>query len=409
MNTSLDLQAIRNNFPILKQTMSGEPLIYLDSGATSQKPQCVIDVMTTYCEKFNANVHRGIYSLSEDATLTYEAARQATKDFIHAEHTDEIIFTKGTTEAINLVAYGFAEQFLKTGDEIIVSVMEHHSNIVPWQIACERKGAKLKVIPLLEDGSLDLIEYEKLLSSKTKLVAITHVSNVLGTINPIKAIIAKAHAANAPVLIDGAQGVPHLKIDVQDLDCDFYAFSAHKMYGPMGVGVLYGKQKWLEALPPYQGGGEMIRQVSFEKTEYAALPHKFEAGTPNVGGVFGFKAALDYMHQLGLENIGLHEHKLLQYATEKLQQIPGLKIIGSAKNKAAVISFTMSQAHPHDIGTILDSEGVAIRAGHHCAMPLMQYLKLSATARASFGIYNNQADVDKLVQALMKVIKLFGD
>lgn len=403
-----DVSVIREDFPLLKQKTTGLPLVYLDSGATAQKPQTVLDVVDYYYEHDNANVHRGVYALSERATKSYEGVREKVKNLINAEHLHEIIFTSGTTDSINLVAFTYGVLKIKAGDEIIISAMEHHSNIVPWQLLCERTGATLKVIPVNDDGSLNLEDYKSLISEKTRLVSLVHVSNVLGTINPVKEIIEIAHQHDIPVLLDGAQAVPHLRIDVQDLDCDFYAFSSHKLYGPTGAGVLYGKTKWLEQMPPYQGGGEMISRVSFSKTEYNTLPHKFEAGTPNMAGVIGMGAAIDYVNQVGLEKIAAHESALTSYATELLEQIPGLRIIGNAPHKASVISFVMEQAHPHDIGTILDHENIAIRAGHHCAMPLVERFNVPATARVSFGMYNNQQEVDRLVAALYKVIEIFG-
>lgn len=395
----------KQDFPIFDNNPS---LIYLDSAATTQKPHCVIDAVSQYYENNNANVHRGVYALSERATAAYEGARQKVADFIHAQHAHEIIFTRGTTEAINLIAHSFGLLKIKSGDEIILSVMEHHSNIVPWQIVCEKTGAKLKVIPLLENGELDFDAYLNALNEKTKLVAMIHVSNVLGTINPVKKIVAAAHQKNIPVLLDGAQAIAHMPVDVQDLDCDFYVFSSHKLYGPTGVGVLYGKTKWLEAMPPYQTGGDMIRRVTFEKTEFNELPYKFEAGTPNIAGVIGLGAAIDYMNQMGFDFIQSHEKQLLKYAVERLSQIDGLKIYGTSENKSGVISFLLQDAHPHDVATILDQFGVAIRAGHHCAMPLMDYLKVSALSRISFGVYNDFSDIDKLVVGLDNVRKIFA-
>ena len=404
----LDVAAIKKDFPLLKQTAHGKPLVYLDSGATAQKPQAVIDVVKHYYQHDNANVHRGLYGLSERATKAYEDARQKIKEFINAKHVHEIIFTRGTTEAINLVAYSFGALQVKQGDEIIISAMEHHSNIVPWQILCERTGATLKIIPVKDDGSLDLEQYKTLMTERTKLVGLVHVSNVLGTVNPVKEIIKMAHQNNIPVLLDGAQAIPHMRIDVQDLDCDFYAFSSHKLYGPTGVGVLHGKSKWLDAMPPYQSGGDMIRRVSFAKTEYNVLPYKFEAGTPNMAGVIGLGAAIDYVNLIGFDKIAKHEVALTKYTNEVLQNIPGLRIIGTTPNKIGVISFVMEQAHPHDISTILDSEGIAIRAGHHCAMPLMERFKVPATARVSFAFYNTKQELEPLVQGLYQVKKIFG-
>lgn len=400
---------LKLDFPILQQKENEKALVYLDSGATSQKPLFVIQALLDYYQQDNANVHRGLYALSERATLAYEASRQTIKNFINAKSEHEIVFTRGTTEAINLVAYSFGRAFIKAGDEVLITTMEHHSNIVPWQVLCEQVGAELKVVPVLDDGTIAMADFTALLNSRVKLVAMAHVSNALGTINPVKKFIALAHAHNIPVLLDGAQAVPHLPVDVQDLDCDFYAFSSHKMYGPMGVGVLYAKEHWLEKMPPYQTGGDMITRVTFEKTDYNLLPHKFEAGTPNVGGVIGLSAAVSYLSKVGMPWITEHERVLTQYATTALQQVPGLKIIGTALKKVGVISFVMSQAHPHDIGTILDSEGVAIRAGHHCAMPLMDRLGVAATVRVSLGLYNNKEDIDHLIKALNKVIQLFGE
>lgn len=405
--TAFSATKVRNEFPILKQRFKDQPLIYLDSAATSQKPQCVIDAGSNFYETSNANVHRGIYELSHRATALYEAARQAAKNFINAARNHEIVFTRGTTESINLVSQSFGRENIKAGDEVLISTMEHHSNIVPWQTLCESVGATLKIIPISEVGVIDLDAYESLLNKKTKIVSIMHVSNVLGTINPVKKMIKMAHAKNIPVLVDGAQAIAHTKVDVQDLDADFYVFSSHKMYGPTGVGVLYGKEALLEAMPPYQTGGDMIKTVTFEKTEYNVLPHKFEAGTPNSAGVVGFGEAIHFLEKFDPEAIIAHENHLLELATNALSQIEGLRIIGSAPEKSSVISFVMDQAHPHDISTILDSEGVAIRAGHHCAMPLMQRLKVPATARVSFSIYNDEEDVTKMMLSLQKVVDIF--
>ena len=405
----LDLCEVKKDFPIFYQTIHGKPLVYLDSGATTQKPQAVIDIINEYYSHDNANVHRGIYELSQRATDAYEAARQNVRHFINAKHNHEIIFTKGTTESINLVAQSFGEAYIREGDEIIISEMEHHSNIVPWQLLCEKSGAILRVISVNDDGTLNLDHYCQLLNSRTKLVSVIHVSNVLGTINPVKEIIELAHKHDIPVLLDGAQGVSHIPVDVQELDCDFYVFSSHKLYGPTGTGVLYGKTDLLEAMPPYQGGGDMIRRVTFEKTEYNLLPHKFEAGTPNMAGVIGLGAAIDYLNHLGMDHISEHETELLSYALGALKAIPGLRFVGTAPEKIAVISFVMDCAHPHDIGTVLDNEGIAIRAGHHCAMPLMERFGLPATARVSFGLYNQKEDVDRLVQGLHKVNQIFSE
>lgn len=399
----------RADFPILQQQVHGDkPLAYLDSGASTQKPQVVIDALSHFYQQDYANVHRGVYQLSERATNLFESSRETVRQFINAPHTHEIIFTKGTTDAINLVASSFGRAFVQAGDEIIVSVMEHHSNIVPWQIMCDTVGATLRVIPMDERGVLDLTAYEQLLSSRTKLVAIIHASNVLGTINPVKKITAMAHDQGAAVLVDGAQAVAHLPVDVQDLDCDFYVFSGHKLYGPTGVGVLYGKADWLDRMPPYQSGGDMISRVSFEKTDYNVLPYKFEAGTPPIAGVIGLSAAINYLQQFDWSSIINHELELLTYLQSALGSVPGLRIIGTAPDKIGVASFVLDQVHPHDVGTILDSEGVAIRAGHHCAMPLIERLGVPATVRASLGIYNNTSDIDRLMIGLEAVLRLFS-
>lgn len=407
-NGTFDVNAIRKDFPILSQYVHGKPLVYLDNAATTQKPNVVIETLDKYYREQNANIHRGVHYLSEEATDAYEQARGKVKAWINAAEAREIIFVRGTTEAINLVASSFGKRFIKAGDEIIISAMEHHSNIVPWQIACEDRGAKLRVIPVNDAGEILLDEYEKLLSDKTKLVAVGHISNVLGTVNPVKQIIAMAHAHNVPVLLDGAQAVPHTSVDVRDLDCDFYAFSGHKLYGPTGVGVLYGKAKWLEQMPPYQGGGDMIRSVTFEKTTYNTLPYKFEAGTPNIAGGIGLSAALDYLGEIGMDAIAKYEHGLLAHATAALSAVEGLRIIGTAKEKTSVISFALENVHPHDIGTILDKEGIAIRTGHHCAQPLMERFGVPATARASFAFYNTWEEVGALVEALARVKEIFG-
>lgn len=410
-NTSLNEQTladIRNDFPLLQQSVHSRPLVYLDNANTTQKPNSVIAATDHYYRHDNANIHRSVYQLSERATQCYETTRDKVQRFINAKHRQEIIFTKGTTESINLVANGFTHALLKPGDEILISEIEHHSNIVPWQLACQRTGATLKVIPVQDNGELDLDAYAQLLTPKIKLLALTHVSNALGTINPVKQMIAMAHAQNIPVLLDGAQGVPHMAIDVQDLDCEFYAFSSHKMYGPTGTGVLYGKQQWLESLPPYQGGGNMIRQVTFANTTYAELPYHFEAGTANIAGVIGLGAAIDYIEKLGMAAITAHETALKNYATERLKQIPGLTIIGDAPHKAAVISFVLDQIHPHDVGTALDNHGIAVRVGHHCAMPLMERFGVPATVRASFAIYNTLAEIDVLAEGIIQVQRLFN-
>jgi cysteine desulfurase/selenocysteine lyase len=398
----------KSEFPILSRAFYDKPLAYLDSAATSQKPQCVIDAISRYYSHGNANVHRGIYALSEEATKAYEAARKAVRSFINAQKSAEVIFTKGTTESINLVASSYGQAFVKTGDEIVISVMEHHSNIVPWQLLCERTGATLKVIPISDEGVIDLSAYKKLLNPRVKMVGVTHVSNALGIVNPIKEMIELAHENHIPVLIDGAQATPHMPVDVVDLDCDFYVFSAHKMYGPTGVGVLYAKQKWLEQMPPYQGGGDMIKIVTFEKTEYNELPYKFEAGTPNMAGVAGLEAAVSFMQRVGRDTIVEHEKALYHYAQKQLQTVPGLKIIGEAPQKVGALSFVVDAVHPHDISTILDQHAVAVRAGHHCAMPLMRRLGLAATARASFGIYNEFSDIDRLCEGLNAAVEMFS-
>jgi cysteine desulfurase/selenocysteine lyase len=402
------MKNVKQDFPILKQSVHGKPLVYLDSSASSQKPQCVIDAVTKYYTNDHANIHRGVYELSERATRAYENVRTQIKNFINAKAAHEIIFVRGTTEAINLVAQSYGRSHFKAGDEIIVSTMEHHSNIVPWQMLSEQCGTTLKVIPISDAGEIDLEAYQKLFSAKTKMVAVIHASNVLGTINPVKKMIEIAHAHQVPVLVDGAQAFPHMAVDVQDLDCDFYAFSSHKAYGPTGVGVLYGKTEMLEKMPPYQGGGDMIESVTFEKSTYNKLPFKFEAGTPNISGVIGLGAALSYLNEIGMQNIAKHENDLLIDATEKLSSIAGLKVIGTAAQKVGVISFVLEDIHPHDIGTILDHEGIAVRAGHHCAMPLMARFNVPATVRASFGIYNTKEDIDALMVGLHAVKRLFA-
>ena len=403
----LDVHKIRKDFPILNRKVNGKPLIYFDNAATSQTPQQVIDVIVDYYSNYNANIHRGVHSLSQEATDAYEQARLKIQNHFNAKQPYEIIFTAGTTHGINLVANGFSS-LLKKGDEVIVSALEHHSNIVPWQMLCERTGASLKVIPMNENGELILSEYDTLLNENTKLVFVNHISNALGTINPIEYIINKAHAVGAAVLIDGAQSCPHIKPDVQQLDVDFYVCSAHKICGPTGVGMLYGKEEWLNKLPPYQGGGEMIAEVSFEKTTYANLPHKFEAGTPNICGGIAFGAALDYMNSIGFDNIAAYENELLEYATEQLLQIEGLKIYGTAKHKTSVISFNVGNIHPYDIGTILDKLGIAVRTGHHCAQPIMDYYKIPGTVRASFMFYNTKEEIDAFIVALNKAILMLS-
>lgn len=399
---------VREDFPLLHQFINGHPLVYLDNAATTQKPACVIAAMTNYYQQDNANIHRGVHTLSVRATDAYENVRALTQRFINASNSHEIIFTKGTTEGINLIAHSFGQSQFQAGDEIILSELEHHSNIVPWQLICQQKGVKIRVIPINEQGELELNVYENLINAKTKLVAITHVSNAIGTINPIKKIIAIAHQHQIPVLVDGAQAVPHMKVDVQDLDCDFYVFSGHKMYGPTGIGVLYGKSSWLNQLPPYQGGGDMITQVSFENTVYNKLPHKFEAGTPNIAGVIGLGAAINYLQSLDLAAVAAHEMELLHLATDLLQEIKGVRIFAQTAHKAAVVSFLIDDIHPHDIGTVLDHEGIAIRAGHHCAMPLMNKLNVPATARISFGLYNTKNEITRLDSAIRQLKRLFS-
>jgi cysteine desulfurase/selenocysteine lyase len=405
---SFDVARIRADFPILAQKIAGKPLVYLDNGATSQKPQAVIDALDHYYRVENSNIHRGVHSLSERATAAYEAAREKVRRFINAASDKEIIFVRGTTEAINLVAQSYGRSFLKAGDEIVVSAMEHHSNIVPWQMVCEQVGARLRVIPINHDGEIVMEEYGRLLNDRTKFVAVTHVSNALGTIVQVNEIITLAHQRDVPVLLDGAQAVPHLKVDVRELDCDFYAFSGHKMFGPTGIGVLYGRRGLLEKMPPYQGGGDMISLVTFEKTHYNVLPYKFEAGTPNIAGVIGLGAAVDYLQGLDWQQVAAHERELLARGTEALSEIVPLRIIGTAKEKAGVLSFVLDHVHAHDVGTILDQEGVAVRAGHHCAMPVMQRFGVPATTRASFAFYNTAEEIDVLVRAIHRVLKVFG-
>ncbi len=402
-----DLRKLRDDFPILKQKVHGKPLVYLDNAATTQKPRQVLDAIERYYVTHNSNVHRGVHWLSEQATKDYEDARVKVQRFINVSSFHEIVFTRGTTEAINLVAQSYGRTHVKAGDEIIISHMEHHSNIVPWQLLCEEKGAKLRVIPINDRGELLLDEYERLLNERTRLVAITHLSNALGTLVPVEEIIQKAHRWQVPVLVDGAQAAPRLPVDVRELDADFYAFSGHKMYGPTGIGVLYAKEKLLEAMPPYQGGGDMIRSVTFEKTEYNTLPHKFEAGTPNIEGAIGLGAAIDYLNAVGLEAIAAHEHDVLEYATKAAGEVPGVRLIGTAREKAGVLSFSLEGVHPHDLGTILDGEGIAVRTGHHCAQPVMDRFQVPATARASLGLYNTKQEIDALVAGLHKVKEMF--
>lgn len=404
----LDVAKIRAEFPILKQQVNGKLLVYLDNAATSHKPQCVIDTISYYYAAQNSNVHRGVHYLSQLATRELEGARDIVKKFLNAASDKEIIFTKGTTDGINLVALSYGRKFIKAGDEIIISALEHHANIVPWQMLCEQTSAVLRVIPINDDGELLMEEYEKLLNPKTKIVSVNYVSNALGTINPVKRIIELAHAQDVPVFIDGAQSAPHLKVDVRELDCDFYAFSGHKVCGPTGIGILYGKQHLLEQMPPVQGGGDMIKTVTFEKTTYNDLPYKLEAGTPHIEGGIGLGRAIQYLESIGLDNIAAYEHELLEYATELIGGIKGVRIIGTAREKASVLSFIIDDIHPHDIGTILDQEGIAIRAGHHCAQPIMQRFKVPATARASFAFYNTKEEIDALANSISKVIEIFG-
>ena len=404
----LDVYAIRQQFPVLNREVKGKPLVYFDNAATSQKPQVVIDALADYYSGYNANIHRGIHTLAEEATAAFEATRDAVKQFINAGAREEIIFTRGTTESINLVAYSWGRQHIKEGDEIVISTMEHHSNIVPWQMLCEEKNAVLKVIPITDEGELLMDEYEKLLSPKTKLVSVVHVSNSLGTVNPVKQIIDAAHKVGAVVMVDGAQSSVHLDIDVQKLDADFFAFSSHKLYGPTGVGVLYGRRSLLESMPPFQGGGEMIKEVSLGKTTYADLPHKFEAGTPNIGDTIVLKTAIDFVNKTGKAAVRAHENELLSYATGLLQEIPGLQIIGRAKEKVSVISFVIDKIHPQDIGILLDNRGIAVRTGHHCTQPLMNRFGIVGTTRASFAMYNTKEEIDVLITGLHKTIKMLA-
>ena len=402
-----DIYQIRKDFPILSREVYGKPLVYLDNSATTQKPRIVVDAIANEYYSENANVHRGVHFLSQQATELHESARAKIAKFLNASSPSEIFFTRGSTEGLNLVASSFGEAFLKEGDEVIISAMEHHSNIVPWQLLEMRKGIKIKVIPITEDGELRVDEYEKLFDERTKLVSVTHVSNVLGTVNPVKELATIAHSHNVPILIDGAQSVPHIKVDVRDMDCDFYAFSGHKIYGPTGIGALYGKAEWLEKLPPYQGGGEMIKNVHFGHTEFEDAPLKFEAGTPDYVGSHSLATAIDYVESLGLDNIAAHEHELLEYATKRLESIPGMRIFGKAKNKSAVISFVVGNIHPLDLGTLLDRLGIAIRTGHHCAQPLVESLGVQSVARASFGLYNTLKEVDALFNGIERVMKMF--
>jgi len=406
--THFPVAKIRADFPILEQKIRNKPLVYLDNAATCQKPNAVIDAISHLYRHDYANVHRGVHALSVRSTDQFEAARIKVKDFINAASDKEIIFVKGTTEAVNLVAQTFGRANVKAGDEIVISGMEHHSNIVPWQMLCQQTGAVLRVAPINHQGELIYDEFEKLLNDKTRLVSIVHMSNALGTINPVKKIIAAAHGKGIPVLLDGAQAIPHMPVDVRELDCDFYAFSGHKLYGPSGIGVLYGKQALLEAMPPYQGGGDMIRKVTFEETEYNVLPYKFEAGTPNIADVIGLGAAIDYLNEVGMDAVAAYEAELLAYATEQAGRIKGLRIIGEAENKGAILSFVLDRIHPHDIGTMLDSLGIAVRAGHHCAMPVMDFFEVPATARASFAMYNTREEIDVLMQGIKSMIEVFG-
>jgi cysteine desulfurase/selenocysteine lyase len=405
---AFDVGRVRRDFPILQLQVNGKPLVYLDNAATSQKPQVVIDKITTYYRTQNANIHRGVHHLSQVATLEYERSREIVRDFLGAASEKEIIFTRGTTEGINLVRYSFAEAFLKPGDEVIISAMEHHSNIVPWQLFCDARGAKLRIIPIDDNGDIIFEEYQRLLTERTRLVSVVHYSNSLGTINPVKDIIAEAKRYGAHTLIDGAQAVPHTRVDVQELGCDFYVFSSHKLFGPTGIGVLYGREAVLERMPPYEGGGDMIRSVSFSGTTFNDLPHKFEAGTPNIAGVIGMGAAIEFVLRVGYENFAPHEERLLAYATEVLLDIPGLRIIGTGKRKTSVISFVLDCAHPHDIGTILDQQGIAVRTGHHCTQPVMERFAVPATTRASMTFYNTESEIDALVKGIHQVINIFG-
>ena len=403
----MDIKKIRADFPILSREVYGKPLIYFDNGATTQKPRCVVDAIVDEYYSVNANVHRGVHFLSQQATELHEGSRETVRRFINARTSAEVIFTRGTTEAINLLAFSFGEEFMKEGDEVIISTMEHHSNIVPWQLLAARKGISIKVIPMNDRGELQLDEYEKLFSDRTRIVSIAHISNVLGTINPVKEMIAAAHAHGVPVLVDGAQSIPHMQVDVQDLDVDFFAFSGHKVYGPTGVGVLYGKEEWLDKLPPYQGGGEMIQSVSFEKTTFNELPFKFEAGTPDYIGTTGLAKALDYVSAIGLEQIAAHEHELTTYAMQRLGEIEGMRFLGEAAHKSSVVSFLVGNIHPFDMGTLLDRLGIAVRTGHHCAEPLMRRLGIEGTVRASFAMYNTKEEIDALVAGVDRVRKMF--
>jgi len=403
-----DVEQVRADFPILQTKAHGHDLVYLDNAATSQKPKVVIDAITNYYKHENANIHRGVHYLSELATAEFESARKRVQAFLRAQLPSEIVFVRGATEAINLVAQTYGRANVGAGDEVLITAMEHHSNIVPWQLLCEEKGAKLRVAPINQRGEIILEEFERLLGPRTKVVAVAHVSNALGTVNPVATITKMAHARNIPVLVDGAQAVPRIPVNVQELDCDFYAFSGHKVYGPTGIGILYGKSALLEAMPPYQGGGDMISSVTFEKTLYNRVPYKFEAGTPDMAGAVGLRAALEYLEGLGIENVAAHEHELLEYATEKISALSGIRLIGTAREKTGVLSFVMEGVHPHDIGTILDQEGIAIRTGHHCAQPVMEWFGVEGTARASFGLYNTKEEIAALVHGIQKVREVFG-
>ncbi len=407
-NHAFDVVKARKDFPVLQTTVNGRPLVYLDNAATSQKPQIVIDALADYYEEYNSNIHRGVHYLSQKATDAYESSRVRIQRFIRARKAEEIIFVRGTTEGINLVAQTYGRTKVGQGDEVLVTALEHHSNIVPWQMLCQEKGAQLRVVPMNDAGELDLDQYQQLLTPRTKIVALTHVSNALGTINPVKPMIGMAHERGIPVLVDGAQAIPHFEVDVTDLGCDFYVFSGHKMYGPTGIGVLYGKASLLDSMPPYQGGGDMIKSVTFEKTIYNDLPHKFEAGTPNISGVIALGVAVDYLNSMDRAAIGDHEAQLLDYATDQLASIRGVRIVGTAREKTGVLSLVMDHVHPHDIGTVLDAEGIAVRTGHHCAQPIMERLGIPATARASFALYNTTEEIDALVRGVYRVKEVFG-
>ncbi len=405
--SGFDVSKVRKDFPILQQLINGKPLVYLDNAATSQKPKVVLDALQHYYTSLNSNVHRGVHRLSEEATAAYEGTRVKVKEFINAERKEEIVFVRGTTEGINLVASSFGRTFISAGDEVLISALEHHSNIVPWQILCNERKATLRVVPINDRGELILEDYKRMLNERTKIVAVAHVSNALGTVNPVREMVALAHGRGIPVLLDGAQAVPHLRVDVREIDSDFYAFSSHKMFGPTGIGVLYGKRSWLEKLPPSQGGGDMIKSVTFEKTTYNDLPYKFEAGTPNIADTIGFGAAIDYLRNLDFSAVQDYEQSLLTYATKAVSALSGIRIIGTAREKAGVLSFVMEGIHAHDVGTILDSEGIAVRTGHHCAMPVMERFDVPATVRASFAFYNTRGEVDALVKGLHKVLEVF--